>query len=181
MKKPVLAGLLIAAVAALIVLFVVMRSAVDKTAQNAAPAAVRDLSVTLDGQTFALKDGVAELDAAPGSAAKNTARIVGEPVTGDATGEGDPDAALLIENDPGGSGTFYYAVLAVNHSGSYHATNALALGDRITPQGIDFRDGQFVYRFLDRKAGESLATAPSVDKSVKISLDATANRISAAP
>ncbi|MCW1958728.1 MAG: hypothetical protein KIH64_009320 [Mycobacterium sp.] len=178
MKRPVLLSLLVASVAALAALFFVMRTAVDKAGEHAAPAAVRNVTVELDGQPFTLKDGVAAVESAPGSAAKNTVRIVGEPAVGDATGEGEQDAALLIANDPGGSGTFYYAVLAVNHGGAYQATNAVALGDRIVPQGIDFTDGHFVFHFLDRKSGESMADEPTVEEHVKINIDPKTNRIS---
>jgi hypothetical protein len=180
MKRPVLTGLLLASAAALILLFVVMRSAIQQTSV-AAPAEVKNITVTLDGDTVTLRDGVAERPAAPGSAAQNTVRIVGEPVMGDATGDGRPDAALLLENDPGGSGTFYYAVLAVDDDGSYRATNAVSLGDRIAPRGVEFTDGRFVYRYLERKPGEPLAVAPSVEKRTEITVDAASNLISANP
>lgn len=168
MRRPVLAGLLAAAAAALIVLFIVMRSAVDQVSEHAAPAAVKNITVTLDDQSFTLKDG---------AAATNTVRIVGEPTAGDVTSGSQPDAALLIESDPGGSGTFYYAVLAVNHDGTYQATNAIALGDRIIPEGVDFIDGHFVYRFLERKPGEPMAAEPTVEQRVVITLDPASNRI----
>lgn len=178
MKRPVLTGLLLASVAALIGLFFVMRSVVDKAGEQAAPAAVRNLTVTLDNQTFTLKDGVAATEAAPGSAAKNTVRIIGEPAVGDATGEGERDAALLLAHDPGGSGTFYYAVLAVNRGGSYQATNAVPLGDRITPKGIEFTNGHFFYQFLDRNSGEPMDAKPTVDENIKINIDPATDRIS---
>jgi len=184
MRRPVLTGLLVAAVGALIVLVVVMRSAVQEVrveqSGDAAPAAVQNITITLGDETVALADGFAAKPAAPGSASQNTVRIVGEPVMGDAAGDGDRDAALLIANDPGGSGTFYYAVLAVDDGGSYRATNAVALGDRITPQGIEFSNGRFVYRFLERKPGEPLSADASVEKRVAIILDPASNRISAA-
>jgi hypothetical protein len=180
MKRPVLTGLLLASAAALILLFVVMRSAIQQSSV-AAPAEVKNITVTLDGDTVTLNDGVAEEPAAPGSAAQNTVRIVGEPVMGDATGDGRADAALLLENDPGGSGTFYYAVLAVDDDGSYRATNAVSLGDRIAPRGVEFTGGRFVYRYLERKPGEPQAVAPSVEKRTEISVDAASNRISANP
>ena len=180
MKRPVLTGLLLASAAALILLFVVMRSAIQQSSV-AAPAEVKNITVTLDGDTVTLSDGVAKKSAAPGSAALNTVRIVGEPVMGDGTGDGKADAALLLENDPGGSGTFYYAVLAVDDNGSYRATNAVALGDRIASRGVEFTDGRFVYRYLERKPGEPLAAAPSVEKRTEISVDAASNRISANP
>ena len=179
MKRPVLAGLLLAAVAALVALILVMRSAVQQTADNA-PEAVKNITVTLNDVPVTLDDGVAVRPAAPGSAATDTVRIIGEPVMGDATADGAPDAALLIEDDPGGSGTFYYAVLAVNDNGVYKSTNALALGDRIDPQGIEFTDGRFVYRFLDRKPGEAFATAPSVERRVEITVDSESKKISEA-
>jgi hypothetical protein len=178
MKKPLLAALLVASVAALVGLVLVMRSAVNHGVEQSAPAAVRNLTVTLDGQSFTLRDGVAMHDAAPGSATRNTVRIVGEPTVGDATGEGEQDAALLLENDSGGSGSFYYAVLAVNHGGAYQATNAVALGDRIIPKGVDFTDGHFVYRFLERKPSEPMAAEPTVEEHVKVNIDPTSNRIS---
>jgi hypothetical protein len=177
MKKPVLVSLLVASTVALIGLFLVMRSAVDKAAEQAAPAAVRNLTITLDGQTFPMKDGVASTESAPGSAARNTLRIIGDPAVGDATGEGEQDAALLVANDPGGSGTFYYAVLAVNRGGSYQATNAVALGDRIVPKGIDYVDGHFVYNFLDRKSGSSMDAEPDVEEHIKVNIDPKSNRI----
>jgi hypothetical protein len=180
MKRPVLTGLLLASAAALILLFVVMRSAIQQSSV-AAPAEVKNITVTLEGDTVTLTDGIAKKPAAPGSAARNTVRIVGEPVMGDATGDGKADAALLLENDPGGSGTFYYAVLAVDDNGSYRATNAVALGDRIASRGVEFTDGRFVYRYLERKPGEPLAAAPSVEKRTEITVDAASNRISANP
>ncbi len=178
MKRPVLTGLLLASVVALIALVVVMRSAVQKTTEQTAPAAVKNITVTLDDQSFTLEDGAAEKEAAPGSVSKNVVRIVGEPAVGDATGDGKPDSALLIENDPGGSGTFYYAVLAVNRDGSYRATNAVALGDRIVPEDIEFTEGHFVYRFLERKPGEPMAAEPSAQTRVVINVDPATDKIS---
>ncbi len=175
MKRPVLAGLLLASVAALILLVAVMRTAVHRNAEP--PAAVKNITVSIDGRNFDLRDGVAEKQSAAGSATRDTARVVGEPVIADATGNGARDAALLIANDPGGSGTFYYAVLAVDHDGAYHATNAIPLGDRIVPRGVDFADGHFVYRFLERKPDEPMAAPPTAERTVVITLDPATGRI----
>lgn len=171
--------LVIAAVAALALLLFVMRPLMDRQEGQPDSVALRNLTVSIDDQSFDLKDGVAELPAAPGSAARNTLRMVGDPVSGDVNGDGRPDAALLLRNDAGGSGTFYYAVLAVNDGGSYHATNAVALGDRIAPESVNLVDGRFVYRFLERKPGEPLSAEPTVQKSVGVSLDPASGRISA--
>ena len=182
MKKPMLIGL-IAAIASLGLLFAAIRAAQDggRNHESQADAAVKNLTLTIDGQTFALSDGAAEVEAAPGSAAKNTVRIVGEPIAGDVNGDGKPDEAVLISNDPGGSGTFYYAVVAVADGGGYRATNTVLLGDRIEPRGIAFADGHFVYRFLERRPGQPMSDAPTVEKSVSIHFDPATGAIAPAP
>jgi hypothetical protein len=170
--------LVLAGVAAVAVLIFVMRSSLNHRAPQADPAGAENLTVSIDNQTFALRDGFAELPAAPGSATGNTLRVVGEPVTADVNADGKPDAALLLQNDPGGSGIFYYAVLAINDGAGYHASNVLPLGDRIKPQGIGVADGRFVYRFLDRTPEEPMAAEPTVEKKVVVEFDPATGRIS---
>ena len=148
-------------------------------ARGPGPSAdVKNLAITIDHQTFTMSNGLAAREAAPGSATQNTVRIIGEPVWGDADRDGHLDAALLIENDPGGSGTFYYAVLAFNDSGRYRATNALLLGDRIAPQTVDFLDGRFVYNYAARGPGEPMTARPSVQKTLWIRFDKASRIIS---
>lgn len=140
--------------------------------ESLAPVTKR-LPVTIEDQTFTLVDGVTTRNG-------ETVKIVDQQISGDVSGDGRPDAALLISDDPGGSGTFYYAALAIGDDGSWRTTNVVPLGDRIKPEGIDFTDGRFVYRFLDRKPGEPMAATPTVRKAVPIWFDAKSGRISAA-
>lgn len=174
MRKP---GLIVAALVAVAVvlgvLFAVMRG---RSGSSPGPA-TEHLAVTIGDQSFTLVDGVAEKEIAPGG--KETVRVVGDPVTGDVTGDGKPDTALLLADDPGGSGTFYYAVLAIDDGGAWRATNVLPLGDRIKPEGIRYQDGQFVYRFLERKPDEPMAANPTVENTVPVRLDPDSGRISA--
>ena len=142
------------------------------------PAAVSDVTVTIDDQKFTMSNGVAETPSASGSALKNTIRLVGEPVMGDADGDGDLDAALMIQNDPGGSGTFYYAVVALDNGGVYRASNALLLGDRIEPQTVEFTDGRFAYTYAERRAGEPMVAYPSIAKTVLIAVNKSTGAIS---
>jgi hypothetical protein len=140
---------------------------------------VTNLVVTIGDRTFRMANGFAAHQAVPGSATQDTVRVIGEPALGDVNRDGHRDAALLIANDPGGSGTFYYAALAVNEAGSYRATNALLVGDRIAPLTVDFLDGRFVYNYLDRRSGEPMTTPPSVVKSLWIRFDRASGAISA--
>jgi len=176
MKKSVLVGgaSLLAVVAAVVIAGIIrfnFTDGGDVLGDQKRESEIRDLAITIDNQTFRMSNGVAELPAEPGSATQNTLRIVGEPVVGDINGDGEPDAALLIRNDPGGSGTFYYAVVAINDARTYHASNVLPLGDRIEPQTVVFTDGHFVYNFAERKPGEPMSERPSVEKTVTISVD----------
>lgn len=179
LSKRLFLWLIVAAAAALALLLFTMRPAMNHQPAQIDSAAVKSLTVTIDKRNFNLKDGVAELPGAPGSATKDTLRVVGDPATGDLNGDGKPDEALLLANDPGGSGTFYYAVVAVNDGGSFHASNALPLGDRIRPQDVSFSDGAFVYRFLERGPSESMADEPRQPKTVTVRLDPTSGRIDA--
>ncbi|MFZ4372362.1 MAG: hypothetical protein ACOYO2_03945 [Mycobacterium sp.] len=147
-------------------------------------ANVEDLIVTIPtlsgdgGDTFVLSDGFAQKQtrSQPGESTwpPTTVRIVGEPVPGDVEGDGDPDEALLLMVDSGGSGRFYWAVIAINDDSSYQASNALPLGDRITPQTVEFRDGQFVYNYL----GQAPDQGAAVPEMVVINLDTATGTIS---
>lgn len=143
---------------------------------------ISDLTITIGTQEFAMSDGVAVIPPSQGSETANTLRLIGAPVMGDSDGDGDgdgnPDAALLVQHDPGGSGTFYYAVVAINDGGSYRASNALLLGDRIEPRAVEFADGRFVYTYAERKPGDSMSERGTVEKSVTVTVDNSAGAIS---
>jgi hypothetical protein len=142
---------------------------------------VKSIAYTIDGQKFDLKNGRAEIDYSLDLASKNSLSIFGEPVYGDIDGDGDPDAAILLVNEPGGSGTFYYAVLAMNNGtteqANYIATNALLIGDRIAPQTVEIKPEQVVYNYAERQADEPMTTAPSVGKSFFIQFDKSTGQI----
>ena len=139
---------------------------------------ISDLTITIDTQEFDMSDGVAEIAPSQGSGTANTLRLIGVPVLGDSDGDGNPDAALLVQHDPGGSGTFYYAVVAINDGGSYRASNAVLLGDRIEPRAVEFTDGRFVYTYAERKPGDAMSERGSVEKSVTVTVDNSTGAIS---
>lgn len=138
----------------------------------------RNMTYVVAGESFTLVNGVAEKAYTAGSATKNILRTFGEPVYGDLNGDGvATDMALWIQNDPGGSGTFYYAVLIMNNNGVYKPTGTMLLGDRIAPQTVEIHDGRAVYNFAEHKAGEPMTTQPSIGKSVWVHYDAKTNEI----
>jgi len=138
---------------------------------------VKNLTYNVGGETFNLIGGIAVNEIIPNSATKNTLSIFGEPVYGDLNGDGQKDAAIILVNNPGGSGTFYYAVLAIDGNGRYKATNAILLGDRVAPQTVEIHDGVAVFNYAERKAGEPMTTQPSIGKSLRVIYDVKTGKI----
>lgn len=94
-----------------------------------------------------------------------TTMIFGEPVFGDINGDGLADAAVMLVQEPGGTGTFYYLAAAVNTGSGYQGTNALFLGDRIAPQNVSVSDGVIIANFAERGPNEPFTTRPSFGRS----------------
>ncbi len=126
---------------------------------------------TIKGERVLLSKGKAEREVVPGSASKEKVMIFGEPVYGDLDKDGDKDAVMFLTVDYGGSGLFYYVVVALLENGKYVGTNAMYLGDRIAPQNINIIDGKAVANFADRMASENFSIQPSVGKSVYVYID----------
>lgn len=118
----------------------------------------KNISFTIDGTPVTLVDGVSK------GAAQPTTRYFGNEARGDMNGDGLSDVAFLVTSDGGGSGTFYYAVLALRTDTGYTATNAFLVGDRIAPQSTDINTSarELYVNFAERAPGEPMTTAPSV-------------------
>lgn len=138
---------------------------------------VKNSSYKIDEELFTLKNGTVSKELAPGSASKQTVSIFGEPVYGDLNKDGVKDAAVMLASNSGGSGTFYYAVLAIATGSSYTTTNSLLLGDRIAPQTVEIQDGRAIYNYAERRATDPMTTQPSMGKSLYIHYDATTGTI----
>ena len=119
----------------------------------------------VDEQRIQLRKGHFEGTAAPDSATKIRISLHSGPVFGDLDEDGDEDAVMFLVFDPGGSGTFYYIVAAVKTEGGFRGTTAVLLGDRLTPLNLSIRNGMVVATYTDRSSGQSMATAPSIEKS----------------
>lgn len=123
----------------------------------------KSTSFTINGKEIALVNGVSEVESAPGSASKIITRYFGNEITGDLTGDGLADTAFLVTQSTGGSGLFYYAVVAIKTEAGYKSTNAFLIGDRIAPQPMYIPGGarELHVNFAERKPGEPMTTPPS--------------------
>jgi len=144
------------------------------------PAAFDPLSATyvIEGKATTLKNGISVTEEAlgkdTGATTKTTTRIFGVPVRGDINGDGLADAALLIVQDTGGTGRFYYAAAALNERSGAVGTNAVFLGDRVAPQNIEIRNGQVIANYAERRPTEPFTTQPSIGVSKYLIFDGTA-------
>ncbi|OGY89101.1 MAG: hypothetical protein A3B30_01225 [Candidatus Komeilibacteria bacterium RIFCSPLOWO2_01_FULL_52_15] len=140
---------------------------------NKQAADYKNISYTIDNKTVTLVNGIAETNATPGSDLKTITNYFGNEVRADFNADGREDVAFLLTQDTGGSGTFVYIAAALGTQNGYTDTNTVLLGDRVAPQTTEFRDGEIIVNYADRKPGEPMATPPSVgvSKYFKVSGD----------
>lgn len=131
----------------------------------------RNATYVIDRQAVTLKDGISEVEIAPGSAAKIVTKYFGNEVARDFDGDGREDTAFILTQSSGGSGTFFYVVVALNTERGYVGSEAYWLGDRIAPQTTAVDGNIIVVNYVDRNPGESFDVQPSVAKSVWLLLD----------
>ena len=131
----------------------------------------KDATYVVEGQSVTLVNGKSIASLAPGSATKITTQYFGNEATGDLNGDGLLDTAFILTQNSGGSGTFYYIVVALNASQGYVGTNGILLGDRIAPQTTEIKDGQVIVNYADRKIGEAMTVAPSIGVSKYLKLN----------
>ncbi len=100
----------------------------------------------------------------------------GNDLVTDLNNDGRDDVVFLVTQAPGGSGTFYYAVAALNTEHGYLGSDGYFLGDRIAPQTIEKSQNPkyvdvIVVNYADRADDEAFSTSPSVGQSVYLKLD----------
>jgi len=121
-----------------------------------------DFGFTVDEQEVFLKNGIEEKEIFPNSATKKITRYFGNEARGDFNGDGLEDIAFVITQSTGGTGFFYYIVVALQTESGYRGTNAVLLGDRISPQTTQFSNNEIIVNYADRNSEESFANSPTV-------------------
>ncbi len=130
------------------------------TAQVAADP--RNTTYQINGTPVTLVNGHAESTTTPDSASKTITIYFGNEATGDLNGDDKDDIAVILTQTTDGSGTFFYAVVALASGTGYQGTNAVLLGDRIAPQTTEIKNGEALFNYADRKPGEPMTSKPSV-------------------
>jgi len=140
----------------------------DDTADETADAVTttadyKNVTIFVDGVPVTLVDGISEVEMEPGSSIKVVTRFEGCASSGDLTGDDLPDMAYVVSQTSGGSGVFYYLVVAWRTVNGYTGSNALLLGDRIIPYSSYIENGVLKMNYADRKPGEAFTEPPSVN------------------
>ena len=139
----------------------------------------KNATYMVEGSSVTLVNGMAVSRAVTsGSAETISTTMFGEPVVGDLNGDGVQDAAVMLEQNSGGTGAFYYEAAALNVGNVAKGTNAVLLGDRIAPQTTQIANGQIVVNYADRNPGEPMTTQPSLGVSKFFSYDGSALQVS---
>jgi len=126
-----------------------------------APADPANAGYYIDGIVYTLVNGELE-QAIEDSTTVNKFKLLDFKAVGDINKDGTDDVAVVVTNDAGGSGTFYY--LAIFTSGSSPVIeNTSYLGDRIVVKDITFTNNQFQVKYLDRDSEADMASDPTIE------------------
>lgn len=136
------------------------------TLTGPATADYKDGAYQIEGEIVKLIGGLAEKDppasGGSSSAARMITRYFGNEITGDFNEDGFEDVAFFLTQEAGGSGTFFYAAAALGSASGYLGTNAVFLGDRISPQPVEWKDGYLIFNYADRAEGQPMTARTSV-------------------
>ena len=122
-------------------------------------------SYLIEKEKVTLRNGYAR-EMIPGTTAVIITEIIHRPVYADLTGDGVKEAASIVLQHTGGSGTFYYLVVA----GGGRPIESHFLGDRINIVSVKIKNDTITVEYLDRADAQPMATRPSFKTSVEFRL-----------
>ena len=117
---------------------------------------------TIDDEVITLSAGRNERNIAPGSALVEETVLLDQFAYGDINADGKEDAIFFLARYGGGSGTFIYLAAFVSGPVTYRGSEAIFIGDRVSPQSISINKTTVTVKYLDREADEPLAAEPTV-------------------
>lgn len=126
----------------------------------------------ISGKPFTMVDGISEIPSDASSSSKIITRYFGNGVSLDLDFDSYFDEVFLITQETGGSGTFFYMVAAINKNDGYVGSQAVFIGDRISPQNITITENNTIaVNYVDRKPGENFSVKPSIGKTLYFKYD----------
>ncbi|MBT3268383.1 hypothetical protein HN371_14605 [Candidatus Poribacteria bacterium] len=131
--------------------------------------ALRNGAYRIDEDIVALTDGEYRHPVMEDSAMERVVTLTDIVEKGDLDGRGGDDAAVILIDDPGGSGTFYHLAVLFRHDDVYENVATEFLGDRIQVQSVvidDMTHGITVHALV-RNEGDAMAVTPEVQVAMR--------------
>lgn len=126
----------------------------------------------IESREVTLVNGKSEVASIPGSATKIITTYFGNNIQADLDKDGRIDNAFIVTQDSGGTGVFYYLVAELNKANGEVSSNAIFIGDRISPESTSIgKNNVIIVNYADRKVGEDFSITPTVAKSIWLKLD----------
>lgn len=139
---------------------------------NPSPFNSKNSSFMINEDQISLKNGYQEkIIKKDGVSYTLITRYFGNEEVGDLNRDGKNDHAFMVVNTSGGSGTFYYAVIALSYDDGRYYARSYFLGDRIAPQSSNIQSNKYVVNFATRKPGQSFVEQPSVGQTMTFEVD----------
>jgi hypothetical protein len=85
---------------------------------------------------------------------------------GDLNGDGVDDAAVLLVENSGGSGSFVFLAAVINQGGSPENVSTILLGDRVELQWLAISDGQIVAEIVTHSDSDPLCCPSLVRRNI---------------
>jgi len=136
----------------------------------------KNATYNIGAESVVLVDGSAETASAPDSAIKIVTKYFGNEVRIDLNNDDREDIVFLLTQTTGGTGTFFYAVAALNTEDGWLGSRGFYLGDRVAPQTTEISNNPnhqnvIAVNYADRAVGEAMLEQPSVGKSAWLKFD----------
>jgi hypothetical protein len=127
-----------------------------------------DCAYNINGQEITLISGYSEISE---GLSKVITRYYGNETYGDVNNDELDDTAFIITQNSGGSGTFFYLVVALKNNDGYTGTNGIFLGDRVSIQNTEIKDGKIIVSYKDRKNSDTMVSSPSIEITKQFKLE----------
>jgi hypothetical protein len=110
---------------------------------------------------YTLLNGRSDIEAAPGSATRIVTVLGARRAYGDLD-RSSADAAVVLEHQPGGSGTFSYLAVTSGGSGGTAVGPTVLLGDRVLVTRLAIVQGRIEVSYMTRYPAEPFTFAPTL-------------------
>jgi hypothetical protein len=112
------------------------------------PRSDRSIEVKLFNGKYSRRDSLSEF----------VMTSIHEIATGDLNGDGNPDAAVILFSNYGGSGTFGELAAVLNEDGLLRQVASAPLGDRVKIKSLAIKDGVISVNLLSHGPKDPMAT-----------------------